>query len=130
MDKLLQDATLGTAGWFAFAAGSVGVTAGETLRLNVVNLGPSDITVLCGIWENPSPVSLAQDSHTLRPGETHNCDVKGSEPAQKTHGTVGRIQMRAFVRCSSRAVGGTLEAFDNKTGRTRSILALQEAPRE
>ena len=83
MDKRPQDATLGTAGWFTFAAGSVGVTAGETLRLNIVNLSPSDVKALFGIWENPSPVSLAEGSCTLNAGETRNCDVSGAEFAKK-----------------------------------------------
>jgi hypothetical protein len=121
---------MGTTGWFAFAAGSVGVTADQTVRLNVVNLSSSDVKVLFGIWENPTPVLLAEDSHTLTPGAAHNSDVNASELAKKIFDSGGRVQVRAFVRCSSRAVGGTLEVFDNKTGRTSSILPLQEVPRE
>ena len=79
MDKAIQDVALGTVGWFAFAAGTVGLTAGQTLRLSVVNLSPLDAMVLCGIWQNPRPLSLAQDSYTLGPGEARNCDLKASD---------------------------------------------------
>ena len=36
MDKVIQDATVGTAGWFAFAPGTVGLCAGQTLRLRAL----------------------------------------------------------------------------------------------
>src|SRR5213593_367161 len=65
MDKGIQDSTLGTVGWFAFAAGTVGLTAGQTLRLSAVNLSPSDAIILCGIWSNPRALLLAERSHTL-----------------------------------------------------------------
>src|SRR6266481_4177611 len=79
MDKAIQDATLGTVGWFAFAAGTVGLTAGQTLRVNVVNLGAENAVVLCGLWSNPRPLSLAHDSYTLGAGEARNCDLKASD---------------------------------------------------
>ena len=126
MDKTIQDLTLGTVGWFAFAAGTVGLTAGQTLRLSVVNLSPLDAKVLCGVWQNPRPLPLAQDSYTLGPGEARNCDLKASDLSQEVFDKTGRAQIRAFVRSSSRTVGGTLEVFDNKTGRTSIVLPLQE----
>ena len=126
IDKAMQDVTLGTVGWFAFATGTVGLTAGQTLRLSVVNLSPVDATVLCGVWQNPRPVSLAQDSHTLGPGEAGNCDLKASDLSKEVFDKTGRAQIRAFVRSSSPAVCGTLEVFDSKTGRTSIILPLQE----
>ena len=126
MDKAVQDVTLGTVGWFAFAAGTVGLTAGQTLRLSVVNLSPVDATVLCGLWQNPCPLSLAQDSHTLGPGEAGDCDLKALDLSKEVFDKTGRAQIRAFVRSSSRTVCGTLEVFDSKTGRTSIILPLQE----
>jgi len=39
-DEAPRDATRGTVGWFVFAAGTVGVTAGQTVRVSVVNLSP------------------------------------------------------------------------------------------
>jgi hypothetical protein len=43
-----DDGTLGTVEWSEFAGGTVGVTAGETLRLTIVNLSAFDARVLCG----------------------------------------------------------------------------------
>ena len=126
MDKATPDVTLGTVGWFAFASGTVGLAAGQTLRLSVVNLSPADATVLCGLWSNPRALSLAQDSYTLGPGEARNCDVKASDLSREIFDKTGRAQIRAFVRSSSRTVCGTLEVFDSKTGRTSIILPLQE----
>jgi hypothetical protein len=126
MDKAIQDATLGNVGWFAFAAGTVGLAAGQTLRLSVVNLSPKDATVLCGIWQNPRPLPLVQDSYTLGPGEARNCDLNASDLAKDIFDKTGRAQIRAFVRSSSRVMCGSLEVFDSKTGRTSSILPLLE----
>src|SRR5262249_37409578 len=55
-DEAPRDATRGTVGWFVFAAGTVGVTAGQTVRVSVVNLSPSDAKISCGLWTNPRPV--------------------------------------------------------------------------
>ena len=126
MDKAIEDVGLGTVGWFAFAAGTVGLAVGQTLRLSVANLSPLPATVLCGIWQNPHPISLLQDSYTLGSGEARNCDVKASELSRETFDKTGRAQIRALVRTSSRTVCGTLEVFDSKTGRTSISLPLQE----
>src|SRR4051812_8472962 len=98
MDKAIQDATLGTVGWFAFAAAPVGLATGQTLRLSIVNLSPSDAIVFCGLWQNPRPISLVQDSHTLRPGEAVNCDLKASDLSREIFDKTGRAQIRPFVR--------------------------------
>jgi hypothetical protein len=126
MDKVIQDVTLGTAGWFVFAAGTVGVTAGQTLRLSVVNLSPVDATVCCGLWQNPSPISVAQDSYTLSPGGAANCDLNASDLSSEVFDKMGRAQLRAHVRSSARTVCGSLEVFDSQTGRTSTVLPLQE----
>ena len=128
MDKLLNDATLGTIGWFAFAASTIGLTAGQTLRVSVVNVSASDATVLCGVWQNPHPLSLAQDSSTLRPGEARNCDLKASDLPRGAFDKTGRAQVRAFIRCSSRAICSHLELFDSKSGRTSVVVPLHEVP--
>ena len=126
MDKAIQDVTLSTAGWFALAAGTVGLTAGQTLRLGVVNLSPSDAIIHCGFTMNPRPLSLAQDSYILGSGEARNCDLKASDLSREIFDNTGRAQIRAFVRSSSRTVCGNLEVFDSETGRTSIILPLQE----
>ena len=121
----IQDTTLGTAGWFAFATGTVGLTKGQTLRVGVVNLSAFDATVLCGVWQNPIPKSLAQDRYTLGPGEAGKCEIKASALSREIFDKTGRAQVRAFVRTSSRMVCGNLELFDDETGRTSIILPLQ-----
>jgi hypothetical protein len=126
MDKAIPEVTLGTVGWFAFASGTVGLAAGQTLRLSVVNLSPSDAVVLCALTGNPHPISLAQDSHTLTPGEARECDLKASDLSREVFDKAGRAQIRGFVRSSSRSVCGNLEVFDSKTGRTSVVLPLQE----
>jgi len=126
MDKAIDDVTQGTVGWFAFATGTVGLIAGQTLRLSVVNLSPVAVTILCGLWSNPHPVSLARDSHSLGPGEAGNCDLRAVDLPKEAFDSTGRAQIRAFVRSSSRAVCGTLEVFDSKTGRTGFALPLHE----
>ena len=126
MEKAIQDVTLGTVGWFAFAAGTLGLTAGQTLRLSIVNMSPSNATVLCGIWQNPRPLALVRDSHTLGPGEAGKCDVNASDLPREMFDKTGRAQIRALVHSSTRAICCTLEVFDSKTGRTSIILPLQE----
>lgn len=126
MDKAIQDATQSTVGWFAFATGTVGLSAGQTLRLSVVNLSAVGVKVLCALTGNPRPISLAQDSHDLGPGEAQNCDLKASDLSSDAFDKTGRAQIRAFVRSSSRTVCGTLEIFDSKTGRTSVALPRQE----
>ena len=125
MDKAMQDVTLGTMG-FAFASGTVGVAAGQTLRLSVVNLGDSDATVIRGWTSNPHPLSLGQDSRALAPGESWDSDLKDSDLSQEILELTGRAQIRAFVRSTSRTVCANLEVFDNDTRRTSIILPLQE----
>jgi hypothetical protein len=126
MDKTIQDVTWGTVGWTAFAAGTVGLAAGQTLRLSIVNLSPSDAIVFCGLWSNPQPVSLLHDSHNLGPGVAVNCDLNASDLPKEAFDKTGRAQIRAFVRSNSSTVCGTLEIFDSKTGRTNIVLPVQE----
>jgi hypothetical protein len=126
MDKAMPDATPGTVGWFPFASGTVGLAAGQTLRLSVVNLSPLDAVVLCALTGNPHPIALLQDSHTLGPGEARDCDLKASDVSTEMFDKTGRAQIRGFVRSSSRAMRGNLEVFDSETGRTSIILPLQE----
>ena len=127
MDKGIQDATMGTVGWFAFAAGTVGLTAGQTLRVGIVNIGSFPTIILCGVFQNPHPVSLLEDSHRLGPGEAVNCDLKASDLSKEIFDKSGRVQVRPFVQSSSRTVCANLEVFDDKTGKTSIILSLQEA---
>ncbi len=126
MERGIEEAALSTVGWFEFAAGTVGLAAGQTLRLSVVNLGPRDAIVLCGLWSNPHPLSMARDSYTIGPGDAWNCDLEASDLAREIIDKVGRAQIRGLVRSSSREICVNVEVFDSKTGRTSIILPLQE----
>ena len=121
-----EDLTRGTIGWFALGTGTVGITEGQTFRLSVVNHGSANVTVLCGVWQNPT---LKQDSFTLQAGESKECDVTAAEIPKALFDKAGRAQIRPFVRCSGRTVCGNLEVFDTKTGRTSIVLALQDLGR-
>jgi len=133
-----EDGTLGAVSWFEFAAGSVGLTAGQTLRLSIVNLSASTARVQCGLWQNPQPVSLEKEAprcqphetHRLRPGEAWECDLTGSDVPAAIFDKAGRAQIRAVVLSSSHAVAANVELFDTKTGRTRAITQLREMARE
>jgi hypothetical protein len=120
--KEVNDASDGTVGWFAFGAGTVGITKKETLRLSVVNTGPAGVTVVCGIWQNPR---LAEDSYALQSGQSKHCDVNGAEVSKDHFDKAGRVQLRALVRSSARVLAN-LEIFDNDTGRTSCVLPLQQ----
>jgi hypothetical protein len=119
----MSDPTEGTVGWFALGTGTVGITEGQTFRLSVVNLGCRNITVLCGVWQNPN---LRQDSFTLQPGESKDCDLPAADIPKEQFDKTGRVQIRAFVRSSDRTLVGNVEVFDNKTGRTTIVLALRD----
>ena len=123
------DGTLGTVEWSEFAAGTVGVTAGETLRLSIVNLSAFDARVLCGLWSNPEPFPLRDAEKCqkkLGPGEALDYDLEGSAFPTTIFDKAGRAQVRAVVRSSSRLIGANLEVFDTKTGRTSVLLPLHE----
>src|SRR5262245_43926620 len=118
MDKAMPDVTVGTVGWYGFASGTVGLAAGQTLRLSIVNVSPMNAIVVCALTGNPHPVSLAQDTHTLGPGEARDCDLKASDLSKEIFDKTGRAQIRGFVRSNCRAIYSNLEVFDSKTGRT------------
>jgi hypothetical protein len=125
MDKLRHDVTFGTGGWFEFAAAPVGLTRAETTRLSIVNLCSSHATVLYGVWQNPRPVLLLEDSCSLAPGEVGGCDLKGSDLPKDAFDDVGRAQVRPFVRSSCQCVCANVEVFDGETGKTSVVLPLR-----
>jgi hypothetical protein len=123
----VQDPSQGTVGWFAWGTGTVGITKGQTLRLSVVNLGSSSGNVLCGLWANPP---LVRDSFILPPGESKDCDLKADDIPSALFDKTWRVQVRAFIKSSTRTVYGNVEVFDNQTGRTSIILPLQDLGRQ
>jgi hypothetical protein len=125
-----QDATQGTVGWFASATGTIGITQGQTVRVSVVNVGAVDTVISTGLWQNPSPIALTQDSFTLRPGHGKELDLKASDVAKEHFDKTGRVQVRAIVRSSAHTVRANLEVFDDQTGKTSVVLSLQELVRD
>jgi hypothetical protein len=76
---IAQDLTHGTVGWFASATGTIGITKGQTVRVSIVNVGAVDSVICYGLWQNPTPIALIQDSFTLRPGYGKGLDLKASD---------------------------------------------------
>lgn len=113
--------------------GMVGLTDGQTIRLNVVNAAASDPR----LPPNPCLVqlnfvdgagnSIAELSEMLTPGQSTLLDVDGDDLI----GRVGnRGQVRAFVRVISDSRGNrlppnpcvaTLEVFESATGKTAFV---------
>jgi hypothetical protein len=124
-----QDAPHGTVGWYASATGTVGITRGQTLRLSVVNVGVVDAEVHCGLWQNPKPIAVVQNSSTLPPAHGKDCDLKAADIPGEHFDKTGRVQVRAIVRSSAPNVLANLEVFDDQTGRTSLVLSVQELVR-
>lgn len=91
--------------------------------MSTVNLGSIPTIVLCGVWQNPP---LVQDSFTLQPGESRCCDMKADDIPKELFDRARRVQVRALIRTSSRAIMANVELFDNGTGKTHVVLPLQE----
>ena len=118
-----HDDSQATVGWSAWGTGTVGITKGETLSLCTVNVGSIPTIVLCGIWSNPR---LVQDSFTLQPGESKCCLLPAEDIAKQLFDDDSRVQVRAFIKTSTRMIKANLEVFDNRTKRTSIVLPLQE----
>jgi hypothetical protein len=87
-----QDVTQGTVGWFSSVTGTVGIIQGQTARVSVVNVGAVDAIIFAGIWSNPTPIVLTQDSFTLRIGHGKELDVKASDVAKEHFDKTGRVR--------------------------------------
>jgi hypothetical protein len=121
--EITHDDSQATVGWSAWGTGTVGITKGETLSLCTVNVGSVPTTVLCGLWTNPR---LVQDSFTLQPGESKCCLLPADNIAKELFDDNSRVQVRAFIKTSTRTIRANLEVFDNRTKRTSIVLPLQE----
>jgi hypothetical protein len=130
--------------------GMVGLTRGQTMRLNVVNLGnppdpdrngsPPDPCRVVLSFRNaagqPFTDSNGQVIHRavdLRAGESAFLDLNGDvfgAPSTNTDTAPVRLQLRPFVRVlgdppdpDRNACRPTMEVFDNATGRTSLFSA-------
>jgi hypothetical protein len=133
--------------------GMVGITFGQTVRLNIVNLvQPSDTTLPPGVCRvvlsfrdvNGRPFTdangqVVRREVSLQSGEAAFLDLNGDLFAPPSTNGVGRLQMRPFARVVSepRSPAGnfppdpcraTMEVFDNTTGRTTIFSEGFEPP--
>src|SRR5882724_4908845 len=103
--------------------GMVGITRGQTARLNVLNVGREPINLSLNFTDSAGRL-IKQSFETVEGGHAIFLDL--------TPGTVddvaGRFQIHASIEASSRGGDGsrqiipTLEVFDNETGRTHVVL--------
>jgi hypothetical protein len=129
-----------------FTFGMVGITPGQTARLNVVNAippGPPNIppgppirVTLMFVDSNGNPFNIgdapSRTTVTLLPGQSTFLDLALSGDALPVGapgiqpGTPARLQMRALISdcegCSRGVVVPTLEVFDNATGKTTLVM--------
>jgi hypothetical protein len=94
-----------------------------------VNVGVVDAEVHCGLWQNPKPIAVVQNSSTLPPAHGKDCDLKAADIPGEHFDKTGRVQVRAIVRSSAPNVLANLEVFDDQTGRTSLVLSVQELVR-
>jgi len=132
-----------------FTIGMVGITAGQTARLSVVNAYPSPPPqlpnppptrlTLMFVDANGIPINIAgallQSTVTLNPGQSAFLDLNGdaypSPPPTYPSPPPNRVKIRALVSdcegCDSGLLVPTLEVFDNATGKT--TLVMPDTPR-
>ena len=119
-----------TSGVRQFQSGMVGISKGQTVRLNVVNTTtngnlPSP-TIFMGYTLNPRSEHLAQTTVTLERGVSAFLDLGWDAVAG--HGE-NRHQVRAEVTAINDPTGAcvvTLEVFDNENGKTTLLLQVAE----
>jgi hypothetical protein len=137
------------------AFGMVGLTLGQTVRLNMVNLTPPGPPVR-QVPPGPCRVVLSfRDANgrpftdssgevvrrevSLQSGESAFLDLNGDLFAPPSTNGAGRLQLRPFVRVISEPHNpdgnlppgpcrATMEVFDNATGRTSVFSAGFEPP--
>ena len=116
--------------------GMVGLTRGQTARLNVVHIGdPNERERSCLVqlsFQDSDGRTLAAGNRRLLPGEADTLDL--SAAAIGNPDTFGRFQIRGTVALGGPDTRGpeaiacvnnlrpTLEVFDDATGRTTVII--------
>ena len=132
--------------------GMVGITLGQTMRLNIVNLvpptnqyppGPCRVVLsfqdAAGQQFTDANGNLVGREVSLQSGESAFLDLNGDLFAPPSTNGAGRLQLRPFVQVVSepRSPDGnfppgpcraTMEVFDNTTGRTSVFSAGFEPP--
>ncbi|HKQ74789.1 MAG TPA: hypothetical protein VJ810_13940 [Blastocatellia bacterium] len=128
-----------------FSFGMLGITAGQTARLNVVNaipVGPPQRVTLMFADANGRPFinaggQLSSSSVILGPGQSAYLDLNGDAipigppnipggPPSIPVGPPIRVQFRALIPncdgCNHGLLVPTLEVFDNASGKTTLVM--------
>jgi len=127
-----------------FTFGMMGIAAGQTARLNIVNalpIGPPNLPVgppirvtLMFVDANGSPFNIGgtqlRTTVMLSPGQSVFLDLNGDAlpigPPTLPSVPPQRAQVRALVsecdRCSDGLMVASLEVFDNVTGKTTLVM--------
>lgn len=132
-----------------FSFGMLGITPGQTARLNVVNaipVGPPQRITLMFVDANGRPFinaggQILSSSVILGPGQSAYLDLNGNAipvgppiipggPPSIPVGPPNRAQFRALIPecdgCNHGLIVPTLEVFDNASGKT--ILVMPDRP--
>ena len=113
-------------------SGLYGITAGQTMRLTVVNIHITEtITARMGWTQNPP---VASKEVTLAPGESAHLDVTAGQVRKAVPDSFdryGRTELRATVTSLDRdslSFLATIQVFDDETGRTTIAQEMPPAP--
>jgi hypothetical protein len=112
--------------------GMVGIAAGQTARLNIVNLGngPAALPPPCRVdlqFFDADGNVLADRAVAVKPGESAALDYVASfVPTNTTDAVVNRAEIRPAVNTATGLLAPpcrtTVEIFDNATGRTSVFI--------
>jgi hypothetical protein len=108
------------------AFGMVGITPGETLQLNIVNVqlaglppGPCRVTLR---FLNSSGVILKQEAVTVKPAQAASLKLTGLEAGGAFRNEVHPVLLVPANEATGSSAIGSVEVFNTSTGET-SLLA-------
>ncbi len=109
---------------FSMSSGMVGITQGQTARLNVVNaFSTDDVQVELTIFDSGGKVQI-QCNLLIAPGKSLSDDFTPQGLGQGE-----RLELRALVRVLDKRqaddIGVTLEIFNSETGANNSIYEFR-----
>jgi len=116
---------------------SVGISEGQTARLNVSNLGGEPMMAQFFVFDEKGVNQLPLSEITVEPGHTASMDL----PYEAAPTTGGRRQIRGMIKVTSRSgqitdgtavygaitdgtITASMEIFDSRTGKTVIGLSL------
>jgi hypothetical protein len=109
----------------SIAFAPVGLTLGQTARLNLVNIGVANGMLIKWHFIDASGLTLAQSAVTLPLGKTVSVDFPLSLPASLPQ--TARVEVRAQVEIGTPGVSAdslrrSLEVFNNDTSKTTVFM--------